>query len=78
MPEREKLLREIEAFLKARKMGDSTFGRQAVNDGKFVHRLRAGADVTTRTLSRVRAFMQQQKVAEAKEAARLYQLVAAG
>lgn len=78
MLERDKLLAEIEDFLKLRKMPDSTFGRLAVNDGKFVARLRAGADLNTRNLARIREFMQQQKRAEAKEAARLCQLVAAG
>lgn len=78
MTEREVLLREISAFLKARNMSDSSFGRLAVNDGKFVARIRRGGDLTTQTLARVRAFMQAEKVREAKEAQRLTRLVAAG
>lgn len=78
MAEREILLREIGVFLRARGMSQSSFGRLAVNDGKFVARLRAGGDVTTQTLARVRAFMAAQKQAEAKEVARLSRLVAAG
>jgi hypothetical protein len=78
MTERDKLLSEIESFLELRGMPDSTFGRMAVNDGKFVPRIRSGGDINTRTLARVRAFMEQQKIAEAEEAQRLCRLVAAG
>jgi hypothetical protein len=38
-------------------MAESTFGRRAVNDGKFVARLRDGARVTPETLERVNKFM---------------------
>ena len=38
-------------------MAESTFGRRAVNDGKFVARLRDGARVTPETLERVNQFM---------------------
>ena len=38
----------------------STFGRRAVNDGKFVGRLRVGGRVTAETVARVQAFMQQE------------------
>ena len=40
-------------------MAESTFGRRAVNDGKFVGRLRDGARVTPETLERVNQFMQR-------------------
>lgn len=51
------LLSEIDAFLKDAEMAETTFGRHAVNDGKFVGRLRDGADVTVGTVDRVRAYM---------------------
>jgi hypothetical protein len=38
-------------------MAESTFGRRAVNDGKFVARLRDGARVTPETLKRVNQFI---------------------
>ncbi len=38
-------------------MAESTFGRLAVNDGKFVNRLRYGGRITTDTLGRVRDYM---------------------
>src|SRR5207237_6864813 len=38
-------------------MAESTFGRRAVNDGKFVARLRDGARVTPETLNRVNQFI---------------------
>jgi hypothetical protein len=40
-------------------MAESTFGRRAVNDGKFVSRLRDGARVTPETLQRVNQFMER-------------------
>ena len=40
-------------------MAETTFGRHAVNDGKFVSRLRGGGKVTPETAARVRNFMQK-------------------
>lgn len=54
------LLAEIEAFLASRKMAETTFGRLAVNDGKFVGRLRRGANMTLATINRAHAFVRQQ------------------
>jgi len=51
------LLQEIERYCQANNMAPSTFGRQAVNDGKFVGRLREGGNVTMATLERVRGFL---------------------
>src|SRR5258706_14597400 len=51
------LLEEIAAYCRAAGLAESTFGRRAVNDGKFVSRLRYGGRITTDTLDRVRAFM---------------------
>ncbi len=53
----EKLLQEISSFCRRAGMAESTFGRRAVNDGKFVTRLRFGGRVTTHTVERVRSFM---------------------
>jgi hypothetical protein len=38
-------------------MAESTFGRQAVNDGKLCVRLRSGKNVTLETAEKIRAFM---------------------
>lgn len=51
------LLAEIDAFLRDAAMAETTFGRHAVNDGKFVGRLREGAGVTVATVDRVRAYI---------------------
>lgn len=53
----EALLCEIEEFLIMRKMAESTFGRLAVNDGKFMPRLRLGKNMTVSTIERVREFI---------------------
>src|SRR6478736_5977415 len=44
------LLGSISDFCRRTGMAESTFGRRAVNDGKFVARLRDGARVTPETL----------------------------
>jgi hypothetical protein len=54
------LLAEIEAFLATREIAESTFGRLAVNDGKFVSRLRAQANMTLATIDRARKFIREQ------------------
>ncbi|MGQ0654691.1 MAG: hypothetical protein ACT4P4_20895 [Betaproteobacteria bacterium] len=51
------LLTSISDFCRQTGMAESTFGRRAVNDGKFVARLRDGARVTPETLERVNQFM---------------------
>jgi SAM-dependent methyltransferase len=55
--ENELLLQEIAGFCRGVGMAESTFGRRAVNDGKFVARLRFGGRVTTHTVERVRLFI---------------------
>jgi hypothetical protein len=77
MTDPQKLLAEIEEFLAPRDMLESTFGRLSVHDGKFIARLRAGADFRSKTGDRVREFIRECKAEEAREAARLAQLVAA-
>lgn len=51
------LVETIAAFCRHTGMAESTFGRHAVNDGKFVGRLRDGARVTPETLARVNAYL---------------------
>jgi SAM-dependent methyltransferase len=51
------LLQEVSDFCRRTRMAETTFGRRAVNDGKFVNRLRYGGRVTTVTVERVRAFI---------------------
>ena len=51
------LLDSISEFCRRAGMAESTFGRRAVNDGKFVSRLRDGARITPETLERVSAFL---------------------
>lgn len=57
MTDRDTLLREIEAFCQRTGMAPTRFGREALNDGHFVRRLREGGNITLRTVERVRAFM---------------------
>jgi hypothetical protein len=51
------LLGEIESFCRLSGIAESTFGRQAVNDGKLCVRLRAGKDVTLDTATRIRDYI---------------------
>jgi hypothetical protein len=52
------LLAEIEAFCRRNRIAESTFGRQAVNDGKLCVRLRNGKDVTLDTAAKIRDFIE--------------------
>jgi hypothetical protein len=56
------LLDSISEFCRRAGMAESTFGRRAVNDGKFVSRLRDGARITPETLERVSVFLNSQGV----------------
>jgi hypothetical protein len=51
------LLDSIADFCRAQGVAESTFGRRAVNDGKFVARLRDGARITPETLARVNTYL---------------------
>ena len=57
------LLDSIAEFCRRANMAESTFGRRAVNDGKFVSRIRDGARITPETLVRVSEFLTTQGVA---------------
>src|SRR6267143_1935502 len=59
------LLGSISDFCRRTGMAESTFGRRAVNDGKFVARLRDGARVTPETLQRVNQFINKHGLASA-------------
>jgi hypothetical protein len=62
------LLGSISEFCRRTGMAESTFGRRAVNDGKFVARLRDGARVTPETLERVNRFIERHGMAGAGDA----------
>src|SRR5438105_15163326 len=62
------LLGSISDFCRRTGMAESTFGRRAVNDGKFVARLRDGARVTPETLTRVNQFITRHGLAGAGDA----------
>jgi SAM-dependent methyltransferase len=51
------LLEDIGAYCRRTGMAETTFGRLAVNDGKFVDRLRSGGRVTSATLARVQGYI---------------------
>jgi len=53
------LLESISDFCRHNGIAESTFGRRAVNDGKFVARLRDGARITPETLDRVTIFLER-------------------
>ncbi len=53
----EELLEAIRSFFREHGMAETTFGRRAVNDGKFVGRVRDGARISPGTLKKVEAFM---------------------
>ncbi len=58
MSDDDTLLKDIEVWCRRTGTAESTFGRQAVNDGKLVARLREGKSVTLRTAARLRAYME--------------------
>jgi len=58
---KEKLLIDIDRFLAEFDMAASTFGRLAVNDGKFVKRLKSGARYWPETEEKVRAYMARRR-----------------
>jgi hypothetical protein len=58
-------------------MAESTFGRRAVNDGKFVARLRDGARITPETLERVSDFLTTQGVSAPQSPPELMRLMRA-
>ena len=59
MNESESLIAEVEEFCRRTGVAETTFGRRAVNDGKFVRRVRGGGGITARTAARVRTFISE-------------------
>jgi hypothetical protein len=59
MQEAKQLLQEIERFCQRTGTAESTFGRQAINDGKLAGRLRAGKGVTLKTALRIRQYIER-------------------
>lgn len=57
--ENRKFIRTIEAFCNKHGIAVSTFGRHAVNDGKFVSRIKNGSWIEPETGQRVRDFMER-------------------
>ena len=55
------LLQEVEEYCRSAGIAESTFGRQAVNDGKLCNRLRAGKNITLETAQRVHDYIHQQQ-----------------
>ncbi|WP_424138628.1 hypothetical protein [Roseomonas chloroacetimidivorans] len=55
------LLTEIEAFVAERGIAESTFGRKAVNDGKFVGRLRERQNMTLSTIARAMEYIASER-----------------
>jgi hypothetical protein len=64
------LLRDISAYATRRGIALTTFGRLAVNDGKFVGRLREGQGVTVRLIEKARKYMSDNPVAAPQAANR--------
>lgn len=66
MSTQSELLAEIEAFLPKRGIKDTTFGFLAVNDGKFVQRLRDEANITLATVDKAREYIRRETAALAR------------
>ena len=56
------LLQEIGAYCRNAGLAETTFGRLVVNDGKLLSRLRYGRRITTTTLDRIQAYMEEHPV----------------
>lgn len=57
------LLPQINHYLRQRNLSPSRFGREAVNDPRFVHDLRNGREPRPPTIARVRAYLERVEVA---------------
>lgn len=58
------LLDQIKEFCGRNQMAESTFGKKAVNDGKFVERLKNGRRCWPETEQKVRDFMLSHQTAD--------------
>ena len=61
------LLEEIRDYCRHAGIAESTFGRQAINDGKLCARLRNGKSVTLKTAERVHAYIDNHQPDDAAE-----------
>jgi hypothetical protein len=52
------LLREVEKYLRYRRVPPTRFGRDAVGDPRFVFDLRNGREPRPQTVARVRAYLE--------------------
>ncbi len=52
------MLSEIEAFMKLKQLPPTRFGREAMNDPRFVFDLRRGREMGRKTQRRVAAYIQ--------------------
>ena len=55
------LLREIIAFCAYWEISEAGFGRAALNDAAFVGRLRAGKNVTVKTLDKANLYLRAER-----------------
>ena len=65
----DELLEEIDAFLERTGMAHTRFGSEAMKDPSFVTRLRKNKNPTTKTVQKVRAFMERHQSADRVEVA---------
>ena len=65
----DELLRQVADYCRRTGVAETTFGRRAVNDGKFVARLRYGGRVTLETVQRVQDFFKRNPAAASDEPA---------
>jgi hypothetical protein len=63
------LLERIECYLRATKMAESRFGREAVGDPKFVAGLRDGRSPRPGTVRRVTAYIEKGELGRRAESA---------
>jgi len=60
------LMQEIQDYCQQSGIAESTFGRQAINDGKLCARLRNGKGITLATAARVQAFIRENQPFDSK------------
>ena len=52
------LLREVEKFLRVSQISAARFGREVMQDPRFVFDLRKGREPRSRTINKVRSFLE--------------------
>ena len=56
---RARLIRDMERFCLRHRISETTFGKLALNDGKFVSRVRSGGNITLHTMARAHAYVRR-------------------